>query len=179
MNDKYLNELSKKIHESNTTAGWWDGEQCLYEKIQLVSTEIAEATEGARKSLMDDHLPQYPMEQVELADALIRALDLGGRLELTYEDLNLKYPLIGKENSVGANHLGVNCEVVTFAKAIYLEKTGDVLNNFYSAMVGAILRCAKERGYNLAKATAEKLEYNLKRADHKPANRAKKNGKSF
>ena len=44
-----LNELSKEIHSNNVSVGWWDtdkdgNEPCIYEKLQLVSTEIAEAT---------------------------------------------------------------------------------------------------------------------------------------
>ncbi len=31
--------------------------------------------EGERKNLMDDKLPEYPMAQVELVDALIRIFD--------------------------------------------------------------------------------------------------------
>lgn len=46
----------------------------------LVVTEIAEATEGYRKNLMDDKLPHRTMVEVELADALIRILDLAGAL---------------------------------------------------------------------------------------------------
>ncbi|UPW35901.1 nucleoside triphosphate pyrophosphohydrolase domain-containing protein [Pseudomonas phage EM] len=41
----------------------------------LIVSEIAEATEGCRKGLMDDHLPHRKMEEVEMADAIIRILD--------------------------------------------------------------------------------------------------------
>ena len=34
--------------------------------------------EGARKGIMDDHLPNRPMEEVELADAIIRICDYAG-----------------------------------------------------------------------------------------------------
>lgn len=44
----------------------------------LVVTELAEAMEGDRKNLPDDHLPQYEMRAVELADALIRICDMAG-----------------------------------------------------------------------------------------------------
>lgn len=45
------------------------------ETLMLIVTEVAEAMEGARKNLMDDHLPHRKMEEVELADAVIRAID--------------------------------------------------------------------------------------------------------
>lgn len=46
-----INKLSEKIHAANKAVGWWDEgvNQCPYTKLQLVSTEIAEATEGERK----------------------------------------------------------------------------------------------------------------------------------
>lgn len=49
------------------------GEQCM-----LIVSEISEAMEGMRKGLMDDKLPHRRMEEVELADALIRIFDLAG-----------------------------------------------------------------------------------------------------
>ena len=41
----------------------------------LMVSELAEAMEGERKSLMDDKLPHRKMAEVELADALIRIFD--------------------------------------------------------------------------------------------------------
>lgn len=38
--------------------------------------------EGHRKGLMDDKLPHRPMLEVELADAMIRILDLAGGMKL-------------------------------------------------------------------------------------------------
>lgn len=52
------------------------------QKLLLTVTEIAEATEGARKDLMDDKLPHHKMITVELADAIIRACDLAGAMDL-------------------------------------------------------------------------------------------------
>lgn len=51
-------------------------------KLMLVVTEVAEAMEGHRKNLPDDKLPHRPMLEVEMADAVIRILDLAGGLEL-------------------------------------------------------------------------------------------------
>ncbi|MCJ8268818.1 MAG: hypothetical protein MJK04_05375, partial [Psychrosphaera sp.] len=38
----------------------------------------SEAMEGVRKNLMDDKLPNRKMEEVELADAVIRIFDYAG-----------------------------------------------------------------------------------------------------
>ena len=78
-----LNELSEKIHKLNEK--WWTdletGERVKRNKgelLMLVVSEIAEAMEGERKDLMDDHLPNRKMAEVELADAVIRILDYCG-----------------------------------------------------------------------------------------------------
>jgi hypothetical protein len=47
--------------------------------IALIHSEISEAMEGERKGLMDDHLPNRPMAEVEMADAIIRIMDYCGR----------------------------------------------------------------------------------------------------
>ena len=46
--------------------------------LMLIVTEVAEAMEGFRKDLMDDHLPHRKMLDVELADAVIRIFDMAG-----------------------------------------------------------------------------------------------------
>lgn len=45
--------------------------------IMLIVTELAEAVEGLRKDLMDDKITSRKMVEVELADSLIRTLNLG------------------------------------------------------------------------------------------------------
>lgn len=77
-------------------------------------SEISEAMEGYRKNLNDDHLPYMKMLDVELADAVIRIMDLCGAMNI-----------------------------------------------------------------DIDKAVKDKLAYNAQRADHKPENRLKRNGKRF
>lgn len=61
--------------ESYTTK---DLQRLVPEKLMLIVSELSEALEGHRKGLMDDKLPHRPMFEVEMADALIRLLDLAG-----------------------------------------------------------------------------------------------------
>ena len=49
-------------------------------RLMLIVSELAEAMEGHRKSLKDDHLPHRDMAEVELADAVIRIFDLAGAM---------------------------------------------------------------------------------------------------
>ena len=101
MDEHYAIEtLQRKIHQGNVEAGWWTdldtlqslAEECrirtrfgkalVAEKLVLIHSEVSEAMEGARKNLMDDKLPHRKMIEVELADAMIRILDLAGALHL-------------------------------------------------------------------------------------------------
>lgn len=74
-------------HGASVRAGWWpqsmrDNPLAFSNKLMLTVSELAEAMEGDRKSLPDDHLPHRPMREVELADALIRLCDLAGAFGL-------------------------------------------------------------------------------------------------
>ena len=84
-----LAELQAHVYQGNVKAGWWTnlatGELKekgniteVLAKLCLVHSEVSEACEGVRKNLMDDKLPHRKMGEVELADAVIRILDLCG-----------------------------------------------------------------------------------------------------
>lgn len=79
-----LTNKAKRLHKDNTEKGWWDDKDnplIVPTKLMLTVSEIAEAMEGDRKNLQDDHLPQYTMLECEIADAMIRLLDLAGFLQ--------------------------------------------------------------------------------------------------
>ena len=95
-----IGKLQKDIHDSNAVAGWWTdltsgtnlveearkgtrlGKAIVAEKLCLIHSEVSEAMEASRKNLMDDKLTHRKGVEVELADAVIRILDLAGALEL-------------------------------------------------------------------------------------------------
>ncbi len=180
-----FNELSKKIHGDMVSVGWWDNtNQCLLEKLQMVSTEIAEATEGERKNLMDDKLPHRKMGEVELADTLIRVLDLGGKLGLTYCQTNHDFyvQMINKvknAKSIASKHFVINYQLVSFFDCIDHEFSGPSVDLHYSVLIESIMEVGKFRGYDIIGALHEKCAYNRERADHKRENRAEKHGKKF
>ena len=81
-----INKLRDLCYGESFKAGWHSNletgellERNKGEMIALIHSEVSEAMEGERKGLMDDHLPNRPMAEVEMADAVIRIMDYCGR----------------------------------------------------------------------------------------------------
>lgn len=81
-----FNDFALDIHEANVNAGWWTNintgesiDRNIGELLMLCVSELAEAMEGDRKNLMDNHLPEYKMFDVEIADTFIRLFDIAGK----------------------------------------------------------------------------------------------------
>lgn len=80
-----LRQVQSTIHESCKAAGWYSnletGEPIIRnfgEVVALMHSELSEALEGWRKDLMDTHLTDRKMAEVEFADTIIRILDTAG-----------------------------------------------------------------------------------------------------
>lgn len=86
--------MQVRVHHNAINMGWWAARDQAVDilkshgleslAINLIKSqcillehcELSEGVEGMRKDLKDDHLPEFPMEVVEQADAFIRMLDL-------------------------------------------------------------------------------------------------------
>lgn len=197
-----LSTYATRIFAWNTEVGWWDegDNRDLYTCIQLVSTEVSEATEGFRKDLMDDHLPQYKMEAVELADALIRTLDLVGYWSQFYEGFELTSLKVfnsycGPQCSTGKQHLGLTKEIANLAATLDMLYGHDPRLEHYAipnkkdliyslswsttSLINSIMQVAENSNYPLEEIMLAKMEYNRTRLDHKRENRNKENGKKI
>lgn len=82
-----LDELAARVHAAN--AKWWVDLETgapltrnVGELLMLATSELAEALEGHRKNLRDDKLPHRSMFEVEIADCVIRLLDIAGGMGL-------------------------------------------------------------------------------------------------
>jgi len=102
-----LNDYARESRQDNDK--WWrdpkTGEKLVGrnkgELIALMHSELSECLEGVRKNLMDDKLPHRTMEEVELADCLIRIFDYAGEYNL---DLEGAYQEKRAFNKVRADH---------------------------------------------------------------------------
>lgn len=89
--------LQAACHSAASKSGWWIDTETGQDvrtwpekyfklwvgtKLALIHSEVSEGLEGHRKGLADDKLMHRTMLEVELADAIIRAMDLAGGLGL-------------------------------------------------------------------------------------------------
>ena len=169
--------MAKEIHQFNVNKGWWDAflpdrklDRCET-ALMLVVSELAEAMEGCRKDLMDDKLPEFPMFDVELADAMIRLLDLGGAVGLNLNMLNDVQTELRRRSK--PEQLWFIVENLAIAKSN--------ANVQVSIGVGILLIKYLAGFYNIdiRMVMEKKMIFNATREDHLRENRAKDNGKKF
>lgn len=177
---KNLNQLAQRIHAQNKN--WWinleTGEPLQRnegELLMLVITELAEAVQGMRKDLMDDHLPHRKMEEVEMADAFIRLLDFAGGLKLELFIVHVsQYAYLRSIRNKVSQILAVTKSVVD---AHYRDEQD--ASDAVSIAIAHIDEYCRIHHLDLEGAMEEKLAYNLKRADHSIEQRKLKDGKKF
>lgn len=190
-----FNKEAAIVHQNNHK--WWINihtgeplERNTGELLMLVVTELAEAAEGIRKNLNDDHLPHRKMAEVELADAFIRMLDFTGgfKYELNNDMLNA---IRETETSVLAQYaLPENkleglldiVESVTILKEALRwpdENPREDINDLTTMVIFSIIAFARQHEYDLFGAYLEKNEYNKTRKDHSIEERLKENGKKI
>lgn len=114
-----LNELACRVHEENRkwwvdiNTGMWK-ERNVGELLMLAVSELSEALEGHRKDLMDDKLPHRKMFEVEIADCIIRLLDIsegmglniGGAFEekMTYNSTREDHKIENRKSEHGKKY---------------------------------------------------------------------------
>ena len=79
-NEQFINHfasMSGSIHDNASVHGWWDEPSEDGTLIALIMSEAAEALEALRKGNgPDEHCPQFSGAEVELADVVIRIMDM-------------------------------------------------------------------------------------------------------
>ena len=168
-----LNELAKQIHLANHK--WWHDsngnrlERNFQELLMLAISEVSEAMEGERKDLMDDHLPHRKMAEVEMADTVIRLLDIAAGFKIVLFDLSdskVKAPLPENKGQI-------LFDIVETIVAVEAEPS------IISHSIWCIQVYCKKHSYDLEGAIQEKLQYNATRLDHTHEARNAPGGKKF
>lgn len=175
---------ARLCHQLARNAGWWNDletgkpvERDMGEAFALIHSEVSEAFEGWRKGINDDHLPQRPMVEVELADTLIRIFDTAGGMGWSLIECDDPSGDV-VEFSTGTRFADLH-ELVTDAWAGWkMSLPSDrVVDANLGLAVAGIRGLAGVLDLDLTGAMVEKLAYNLNRADHKREARLAEGGK--
>lgn len=173
--------LAARIHQENER--WWVDihtgapiDRDVGELFMLMVSEIAEAMEGERKNLMDDHLPNRPMAEVELADTTIRILDYAGAHGIKINDLMTGDMCLPK---MPEHKPAALLQIVAALVAAERNHGNNLGQQFVVATILMIERYANVHGYALYAAVEAKLVYNRTRADHSREGRLAVGGKKW
>lgn len=72
----YFGAVSGAVHETARSKGWWEQDRNDAELIALMHSELSEALEGLRKPQESDHISGFSLVEEELADTIIRIMDM-------------------------------------------------------------------------------------------------------
>lgn len=82
-----FSDIMTQCHTIAREKGFWNEDRNPAEMAMLVVTEMAEYTEAVRSqsTLMSDHIPDFLAVEEELADAVIRIMDMAAGHNLLLE----------------------------------------------------------------------------------------------
>lgn len=165
--------LAKKIHETAVAKGWYETERTREEFQMLLISELAEATEEARKgtppvytivagerrllpdpSLTSIYKPEG--ELIELADVIIRILDTLEHANTQVEAVvKEEYEIIGTPSST-ISPLATHLKLVK--TVVQADTFGDA--STFGLVIAAICRYCEAKGWDINEAVRLKMAYN-------------------
>nr|CAA6830467.1 MAG: Unknown protein [uncultured Thiotrichaceae bacterium] len=145
------------------------------EMIALMHSELSEAWEGVKAGSADDHLPQYPSLDVEIADMCIRLGDYAGGLKISLHDFNNLPARFSNNFSIAEFILDLHEFLSRLMEAERKEMPqAPVIVELFAYMYDR-----RSSFPDLDTIIEAKMAYNAERADHKLENRIKEGGKKI
>lgn len=86
-----FDDLIYVIHDLALKKGWWQEEREMGTMLALIHSEVSEALEADRTDANSEKIPEFTGLEEELADVIIRILDLAG-----YYDLRIGQAVLAK-----------------------------------------------------------------------------------
>jgi NTP pyrophosphatase (non-canonical NTP hydrolase) len=77
-----LREIMDRINRYAHDKGWWSQPREFGTLIALCHSELSEALEAERENKISDKIPEFSGVEEELADTVIRILDMSAELKL-------------------------------------------------------------------------------------------------
>ena len=178
-----LNYWRDLCHRQAKKQGWWNDlktgkplVRCPLGLLALVHSEISEAFLLCGSRRQDKLIPDYLAEYVELADIFIRMMDICGFYEVDFGSKRLQDCFYSSGGITSGDfclflHLSVSDLVEGFRRELPMDKV--VLEKFFAMLYNSM----DEKGDDFLVVVKSKLEYNLRRADHRVSVRLGVGGK--
>lgn len=193
-----LNQWADTIYSNNVNVGWWkkdiDGvviPRNVGELLALVHSEVSEAHLGLMGPgvVYDDHLPHREMYEVEMADSVIRILDIVGHfkfdIDTTISLYLAEYDYRWVMSSLTEQLSYIHSEISKALEGARKNAPSSIVEGHsafevhLAATLVRIFHVCDEQDLDLMGAIQEKFNYNKSRADHKLEARAAAGGKQF
>ncbi|MBH0113231.1 hypothetical protein I5E68_09765 [Novosphingobium sp. YJ-S2-02] len=178
-----LNTKSRDIHADNIAAGWWNPARPNAVSLMLIVSEISEASAAYASPLpKDDKLTDRYGLEVELADAVIRILDLAG---FACVDLEAECAALRRFDGRYRSKLPVHRALLEVVNELSAAMEGDRKANrahFARHLAAAYMRISElccDLSFDLWGAIEEKRAFNKIRLDHQLAQRRAAGGKAY
>lgn len=188
--------LMNEVHDRNVAAGWWTDittgarlKRNVGELLMLVVSEISESMQAYYSGAMDDKLPAHPGDAVEIADALIRLLDIAGGLSTWDDHFQNEVAVLLTDPEPNGAALGLHSSlpfersmmqaVIYLADAMEANRKSKPMMVHIAKTFMILLMTGQSQRLNIPAILPEKMYFNAHREDHKIENRLKKDGKKY